>query len=184
MKKSKIKKYKIAFFDRDGVLNSSKINNGYIGNIKDFKWIPGAKKTIKFFKENGYKIVVVTNQSGVARGYFKISSIHKIHNHIQNELKKISTSIDEFYFCPYHKDGVVKKYKKKSILRKPNNGMYKLVEKKWGVDKKKSFMIGDQKTDMIFAKKSKIKGYLFSSGNLYNFIREKIIKKNLKNDQK
>ena len=58
--------------------------------------------------------------------------------------------------------------------------MYKLVEKKWGVDKKNSFMIGDQKTDMIFTGNSKIKGYLFSSGNLYNFIREKITKKSKK----
>lgn len=171
---AKNKLIKIAFLDRDGVINSSKPCNGYIGFLKDFKWIPGAKKTIKFLKKNNFKIIVVTNQSGVARGYFKISNIHKIHNHIQKDLKKISTSIDKFYFCPYHKDGIIKRYKKSSILRKPNNGMFKLAAKRWNIDKDKSFMIGDQDTDMIFAKRSKIKGFLFTKKNLFNFLKNKI----------
>ena len=64
------KKTKIAFLDRDGVLNSSKINGGYVGFIKDFKWIKGAKKTIKYLKLKNYKIVIVTNKSGIARCYF------------------------------------------------------------------------------------------------------------------
>jgi D-glycero-D-manno-heptose 1,7-bisphosphate phosphatase len=167
---------KIAFLDRDGVINSSKPCNGYIGCLKDFKWIPGAKKTIKFLKKNNFKIIVVTNQSGVARGYFKISNIYKIHNHIQKELKKISTSIDQFYFCPYHKDGIIKKYKKSSNLRKPNNGMFKLAAKRWNIDKKKSFMIGDQDTDMIFARISNIKGFLFSKKNLFDFFKKTVPK--------
>jgi len=167
---------KIAFLDRDGVINSSKPCNGYIGRLKDFKWIPGAKKTIKFLKKNNFKVIVVTNQSGVARGYFKISNIYKIHNHIQKELKKNSTSIDQFYFCPYHKDGIIKKYKKNSNLRKPNNGMFKLAAKRWNIDKKKSFMIGDQDTDMIFARISNIKGFLFSKKNLFNFFKKTVPK--------
>ena len=71
MNKSK----KIAFLDRDGVINSSKPRNGYIGYLKDFKWVPGAKKAIQFLKKNNFKVVVVSNQSGVARGYFKISNV-------------------------------------------------------------------------------------------------------------
>ena len=107
------KKTKIAFLDRDGVINSSKINKGYIGKIKDFKWIKGSKKAIKFLKENKYKVVIVTNQSGIARGYFKIKDLNKIHKYLKIQLEKIGTSIDRIYFCPYHIEGKIKKYKKK-----------------------------------------------------------------------
>jgi len=168
------KKIKIAFLDRDGVINSCKINKGYIGRIRDFKWIKGAKKTIKFLKANNYKIIIVTNQSGIARGYFSIKDVYKVHKHIKSELKKFGTFVDKIYFCPYHKDGVIKKYKRISILRKPRIGMFLKANKIWNVDKKNSFMIGDQITDMQFAKKAGIKGYFFDQTDLYKFIRKTI----------
>lgn len=166
---------KIAFLDRDGVINSSKVKNGYIGYVKDFKWLNGAKKAIKFLKSKNYKVVIVTNQSGIARGYFTLSDVYKLHRYLKNELIKYGTSVDKIYFCPYHKDGVIKKYKKKSNLRKPNIGMFLKASKLWKIDKRKSFMIGDQITDMEFAKKAKINGYLYKQKNLYKFIKEKII---------
>ena len=164
--------FKIAFLDRDGVLNSKKINKGYIGNIKDFKWIKGAKKSIKYLKKKNYKIVIVTNQSGVARGYFTIKDVHKLHNYLKEELIKFGTKVDKIYFCPFHIDGVVSKYKKKSNLRKPDIGMFRKAKKKWNIDIKSSFMIGDQKTDMEFAKKAKIKGYMFKKKNLFQFVKQ------------
>ncbi len=118
MTKPKKKPVKIAFFDRDGVINSSKINNGYIGKLKDFKWIPGAKKTLKYFKNNGYKLIIVTNQSGIARDYFTLKDLNKINRYIRNSLLKINVKIDAIYFCPYHIDGVIKKYKKKKFTEK------------------------------------------------------------------
>ncbi len=168
---------KIAFLDRDGVLNSSKINKGYIGHKKNFKWISGAKKAIKYLKLNNYKVVIVSNQSGIARGYFSIKDVYKLHLYLRKELIKFGTSVDKVFFCPYHKDGIVKKYKKNSILRKPKIGMFLKASKIWKIDKKKSFMIGDQLTDMQFAKKAKIKGYLFNQKNLFKFVNEKILKK-------
>jgi len=168
------KKTKIAFLDRDGVLNISTINNGYVGYIKDFKWMPGAKKAIKFLKKKKFKIVIVSNQSGIARGFFSIKDVWKLHRYLKKELIKFGTSVDKIYFCPYHKDGIVKKYKKNSILRKPKIGMYLKASKVWNIDKKKSFMIGDQITDMEFAKKAKIKGYLFNKKDLYKFIQNKL----------
>ncbi len=165
--------YKIAFLDRDGVINKSIIHRGYIGEKKFFKLIPGVIRSIKYLKSLNYKIVVVSNQSGVARGFFKISDVYNLHKYLQRLLKKNNTFIDKIIFCPYHKDGIIVKYKKDSVLRKPNNGMFKLVNKKWKVDKKKSFMIGDQLTDMKFAKKSGIKGFLFKEKNLYDYIKSK-----------
>ena len=173
MKKNKTK---IAFLDRDGVLNASGIKNGYVGFIKDFKWIPGAKKAIKLLKKNGFKIVIVTNQSGIARGYFSIRDVYRVHRYLKSELKKIGTYVDKIYFCPYHKDGIVNKYKRSSILRKPNIGMYLKASKVWNIDKKNSFMIGDQITDMQFAKKAGIKGYLFNKKDLSKFIQNEVFK--------
>jgi D-glycero-D-manno-heptose 1,7-bisphosphate phosphatase len=167
---------KVAFLDRDGVVNSSHYNNGYIGSLKYFKWIPGAINTIKFLKEKKYKVVIVTNQSGVARGFFKIKDVRKIHFFIQKKLKTHDVKIDAFYFCPFHKDGIIKKFKKNSSLRKPNIGMFRLAQKRWNIDRKNSFIIGDQQTDIEFAKKAKIKGYLFNQKNLHKFIRMNIIK--------
>ena len=167
-----MKKYKIAFLDRDGVINSSKPNNGYIGSLKHFKWVPGAIKAIKFLNDKNYKVVVVTNQSGVARGFFTIKDTKKIHFYIQKKLKEKSAKIDAFYFCPFHRDGIIKKYKKNSSLRKPNIGMFRLAQRKWKIDKKNTFMIGDQKTDIEFAKRAEIKGYLFNQKNLYQFIKK------------
>ncbi len=172
-----MKKVKIAFLDRDGVINSKNFNNGYIASLKYFRWITGAIKAIKFLNEKNYKVVVVTNQSGVARGFFAIEDVKKIHSYIKKRLKEKNTKIDAFYFCPFHKDGVIKRYKKNSVLRKPNIGMFLLAKKKWNIDQKNSFMIGDQKTDIDFAKRAKIKGYLFNQKNLYHFIKKKIFKK-------
>jgi D-glycero-D-manno-heptose 1,7-bisphosphate phosphatase len=167
-----VKKLKIAFLDRDGVINSSRPNNGYVGSLEHFKWVPGAIKTIKFLNEKNYKVVVVTNQSGVARGFFTIKDVKTIHSYIKKTLKENEAKIDKFYFCPFHKDGIVKKYKKNSSLRKPNIGMFLKANKVWNIDKKKSFMIGDQQTDIEFAKNSKINGYLFNKKNLYTFVKK------------
>ena len=123
-------KTQIAFLDRDGVINSSRPNNGYIGSLKHFKWIPGAIKAIKLLNDRNYKVVVVTNQSGVARGFFTIKDVKTIHSYIQKKLKENDAKIDKFYFCPFHKDGIIKKYKKTSSLRKPNIGMFRLAQKK------------------------------------------------------
>ena len=169
-----MKKFKIAFLDRDGVINSSKINNGYVGSLKHFRWVPGAVKAIKYLNKKNYKVVVATNQSGVARGFFTIKDVKKIHSYIQKKLNENGAKIDAIYFCPFHKDGIIKKYKKNSVLRKPNIGMFILAKKRWNTDKKNSFMIGDQKTDIEFAKRAKIKGYLFNQKNLYQYIKKKI----------
>lgn len=167
---------KVAFLDRDGVINSSNYNRGYVGSLKHFRWIAGSVKAIKLLKKKKYKIAVVTNQSGVARGFFKIRDVKKINFFIQKKLKDNNAKIDAFYFCPFHKDGIIKKYTKDSSLRKPKIGMFRLAQKKWNIDRKNSFMIGDQKTDIEFAKKAKIKGYLFNEKNLYKFIKKKKLK--------
>ena len=171
-----MKLIKIAFLDRDGVINSNKFNKGYIGSLKYFRWLPGAIKAIKYLNKKNYKVVVLTNQSGVARGFFTIKDVKKIHFHIQKKLKENDAKIDAFYFCPFHQDGIIKRYKKDSLLRKPKIGMFRLAQKRWNIDLKNSFMIGDQKTDMQFARRAKIKGYLFNKKNLFKFAKANIFR--------
>ena len=166
------KTYKIAFLDRDGVLNSSKVNNGYISKIKDFKWIPGAKKAIKYLKDRKFKIIIASNQSGVARGYFTIKDVQKLNRFIHSEISFVGSKIDRIFFCPYHSKGIIRKYKKKSECRKPKIGMFRQADRIWKVDKKKSIMIGDRQGDMKFAKNAGIKGFLFKEKNLFNFVKK------------
>ena len=85
---------------------------------------------------------------------------------------KFGTKIDKIYFCPYHVDGKIKKYSKKSNLRKPNIGMFKKAKNNFNIDLKSSFMIGDQATDMEFAKKAGIKGYFFQENDLFKFVKK------------
>jgi D-glycero-D-manno-heptose 1,7-bisphosphate phosphatase len=99
----------------------------------------------------------------------------KLHKYINFVLKKNGASIDQFYFCPHHIEGRIQRYKLKCNCRKPKNGQFEKIKAKWNINMKKSFMIGDQKTDMEFAKKSNLKGYLFKEKNLFNYISKKLI---------
>lgn len=144
---------KAFFLDRDGVLIK---NYGYVSDIKKIKWLKGVKKSIKFLNKNKVKIIVVTNQSGVARGYFTETELKRFHIYMNKELQKNKSKIDAFFYCPYHPNAVIKNYKKKSDLRKPSNGMLKLAIKRFKLKTNECFMIGDKKTDFLAAKKTKI----------------------------
>ena len=156
--------------DRDGVIN---VNKGYVGFKKDFVFQPGAIKAIKYLNRNSIDIFVVSNQSGIARGYFKVKNVEYLHNHLKDTLIKNSAVINKIYYSPYHKDGIIKKYKKNSNCRKPGIKLFENLIKEWDIsDKSQIIMIGDQITDMQFADKAKIKSALFLGGNLYNFVKK------------
>ena len=156
-----------AFLDRDGVINKEK---GYLYKIDDFEWIEGAKESIKYLNESGYYVFIVTNQSGIAKGYYSEEDVIYLHNYINNELKSINAHIDEFFYSPFHPDNT-KDYLNLSHLRKPDTGMLKLAATKWSIDKSNSFLIGDKLTDIECAEKFLIRGHLFKNGNLLKFIK-------------
>ena len=161
------------FLDRDGVINVDRGN--YVYEINDFTWIEGAKQAVKLVKENNFIVIVITNQAGVAHGYYKESDINKIHKFINSELKKINTYIDDFFYCPHHPLGSIPKYTKNCNCRKPNSGMLKNATAKWEIDLNNSFLVGDKKTDIEAAHNHNVEGFMFSGKNLYYFI-EKILK--------
>ena len=150
---SKFQKNISIFLDRDGVIN---IDRKYVFNIDDFKFRKNVIKTFKILNKKNINIFVVTNQAGIARGYFTENDFFKLSRHIKKVLAKKNIFINDVQYCPYHENGKIKKYKKKSGFRKPGNLMIKKIFKKWGIEPKRSYMIGDQETDRIAAKKSKI----------------------------
>jgi len=141
------------FFDRDGVIIK---NYGYVYEIEKVKWLKGAIKAIQFLNKKKIKVILITNQSGVARGYFSEKEVKKFHYNMNRILKKTKTRIDDFFYCPYHPSGKIKKYKKKSNLRKPGNGMLIRALKKYKLKPNECFMIGDQKKDFKSALKTNI----------------------------
>ncbi len=164
---------KAIFFDRDGVLN--KIKKGkYIVNKNQYKWIEGAKETIKFFNDNNYYVFIISNQAGIGKGFIKFKDYMDIEKKIKSDLLKIGAHIDKIYFCPYHEKAVIKKYKKKSFFRKPNPGMILKSLREFPIIKKGSYFIGDNKSDKIAAEKADIKFLMFKKKNLFSFIKENI----------
>ena len=145
---------KCFFFDRDGVLIK---NYGYVYKNKNLKWLKGSPEAIKFLNQIGIKVIIITNQSGIARGYFSEDDMKKFHQFMNTTLsKKNETKIDDFFYCPYHPGGNIKKYKKISNLRKPGNGMLLKAMKGYKLKPAECFIIGDQKKDFLSAKKTKI----------------------------
>ncbi|HCR49167.1 MAG TPA: D,D-heptose 1,7-bisphosphate phosphatase [Bacteroidetes bacterium] len=133
------------FFDRDGTLNEEV---QYLHRIADFRWIEGVPEAIRWLNENGYAVIVVTNQAGIARGYYDEADVFKLHIFMQDELIKANAHIDAFYYSPYHPDGIVEAYRKDHPDRKPGTGMFEKAIEEWGLDPKHSFVIGDRNTDI------------------------------------
>ena len=160
------------FLDRDGVIN---YDYGYVSKFKDFSLKPGVIEGLKLLQKKNYYIFIVTNQAGIAKNFFKEEDFIKLHIEIKNFFLKKNIIINDVLYCPYHIKRFIKKYKKKSIYRKPNNGMIKKLFNNYDIIKPKSFMIGDKKTDEKCALKSKIY-YEYAKKNFYKQIQE-ILKK-------
>ena len=156
------------FLDRDGTINHDK---GYINKYKQFKFRPFVIKGLKYLSKKKYLLFIVTNQAGVAKGKIKISELETLHRKLKNFLKRRNVKINKIEYCPYHPDGIVKRYKKKTNYRKPGNLMIKKIFKNWNINIKKSFMLGDKKTDKIAAKRSRLY-YEYVKNNFYLQVKQ------------
>jgi D,D-heptose 1,7-bisphosphate phosphatase len=156
------------FFDRDGVLN---VDKAYVYRIEDFDWIPGAREAIKLCNDRGYLTFVVTNQSGVARGYYGIDEINRLHDWMNRDLAEVGAHIEEFQYCPYHEEGTIEQWRQTSNRRKPAPGMILDCLDGWPILKERSLLIGDKVHDLEAAVRAGIVGHLFLGGDLASFIR-------------
>jgi len=145
---------KAFFFDRDNTIIKDK---GYTYLKKDLVFLPGVVKAFNYLKKEKYLIIIITNQSGIARGYFRLDDVKKFHKFMNKKLKKFNAQIDDFFVCGCHPD--FPKRNNKCKCRKPSNLMLIKAIKKWNLKKKDIIMIGDRKSDKSSAIKTKIKFY-------------------------
>jgi D-glycero-D-manno-heptose 1,7-bisphosphate phosphatase len=151
------------FFDRDGVLN---VDHGYVHKAEDFEWTPGAIAAVKAANDRNLFAFLVTNQAGVARGYYDEAAVRALHAHMQQTLRAHGAHLDDIRHCPHHPDGSVEAYAKACDWRKPGAGMINDLAGEWPVELGRSQLIGDNPTDIQAADAAGIGSRLFEGGNL------------------
>jgi D,D-heptose 1,7-bisphosphate phosphatase len=156
------------FFDRDGVLNH---DSGYTFETHKLRWIDGAREAVKAVNDAGHFAFVVTNQSGIARGFYEESHVRALHRWMADEMAAIGAHIDAFEYCPDHPDGTIEQYRRVSDRRKPAPGMIADLLGRFSVDASRSILIGDKASDLEAARAAGLDGHLFSGGNLETFLK-------------
>lgn len=149
------------FFDRDGVINR---DNRYVYRPGDFEWLPGAQEAIKIANDRGAFVFVVTNQAGVARGYYTEDDVRALHTWINEELGTLGAHVDAFYHCPRHPEGTRMGYQMVCDCRKPAPGLLNQACNDWPVRRDKSILLGDKPIDLAAAAAAGISGRLVREG--------------------
>lgn len=156
-----------AFLDRDGVLN---FDRGYPHRPDQIDWIAGAAAAVRLLNRRGYRVFVVTNQGGVARGYYGEQDVRALHRWMADRLAESGARVDAFYYCPHHPTEGVPPYRIACDCRKPRPGMLLQAMADWPVRREGSFLIGDRETDLAAADAAGIPGHLFPGGDLAAFV--------------
>jgi D-glycero-D-manno-heptose 1,7-bisphosphate phosphatase len=163
-----------AFLDRDGVLN---VDHGFAHKPEQLEWIEGAPEAVRLLNVAGYYVLVITNQSGIARGYFDEAAVESFHAHMQDGLKAHGAHIDAFYYCPHHPEGIIRSLAVPCRCRKPGTGMLEQAAREWPIDIVASILIGDKDGDMAAAAAFNIRGIKFNSlkDSLPDFVRRELV---------
>ncbi len=133
------------FLDRDGTIN---VEKDYLYKVADFAFLPGAVAAVARLKQAGFLVFVVTNQSGVARGYYTLEDVEVLHRHLQAELRRSGTAVDGFYVCPHHPEQGLAPWRRVCDCRKGNPGLLLQAAAEHRVDLARSFMVGDKAADI------------------------------------
>lgn len=179
---------KALFLDRDGTIlkeieGSSNETLGYLTSVEQVELIDGSAEAICLAKKLGFKIIIITNQSAIARGWLTENELHNINNKMYDLLLSVNpgAKIDDLFYSPYHKDGIIEKYTTEHRSRKPDIGMILEAQKKHNIDLSSSYMIGDAFSDMQCGINAEIKNILVMTG--YGKIAyKKCLDENLKID--
>ena len=150
----------VAFLDRDGVLN---VDHGYVHRPERLEWVAGAPEAVRLLNEAGIPVIVITNQSGVARGYFGETDVQQFHAHVQEQLRARGAHVDAFYYCPHHPQGTVAEFAIACDCRKPKPGMLERAARDFAVDRGRSFLIGDKDDDVAAAAAFGVRGIKFDA---------------------
>ncbi len=136
---------KALFLDRDGVINKEK---NYLYQIEDFEFIDGVFATLKYFQDQGYLLIIVTNQAGIARGYYSEADFQKLNQWMLQQFEAQGIHIGKVYYSPYHPEYGTGKYKKETNCRKPNPGMILQAKEEFDISLAESILIGDKESDI------------------------------------
>ena len=160
------------FLDRDGVLNEDR---GYVHRWEDFCWIPGAREAVAAFNARNWWVFVVTNQSGVGRGYYPEADVLALHARMEADLAAAGARIDAFYHCPFHPEALEDRYRHPDPPdRKPNPGMLLRAMADWPVDAARSVMVGDKPIDLEAGQRAGVRSLLFPGGDLSAFLAAEV----------
>ncbi len=135
------------FLDRDGVITKDPPH--YAHKLDQLRLIPKSAKAIRLLNENGFKVIIVSNQSGVARGYYQEKDVEIFNHAMEDELRKEGAYIDTIYYCPHHPEAEIVDYRINCDCRKPNPGMLLKSAKNLDIDLKESFVVGDKISDIV-----------------------------------
>lgn len=163
-------KAKAVFLDRDGTLIEDK---GYICHFSQVRIFPFSVAAVRLFNRLNYRVIVISNQSSIARGICTPMQVEKIHQQLRQEFKAREAVIDHFYYCPYHPQGTVKEYRKDHDWRKPGTGMIMQAALDFDLDLNSSFVIGDSNVDIEAGKNAGCKTCLVLTGQ--GKVSEKIL---------
>ncbi|MGL5050736.1 MAG: D-glycero-beta-D-manno-heptose 1,7-bisphosphate 7-phosphatase [Fusobacteriaceae bacterium] len=152
---------KTIFLDRDGTIN---IEKDYLHKIKDFEFESGVLEALRIFKELNYDVIVVTNQSGIARGYYTEHDLKELNSYMVEEINKNGGAILKCYYCPHHPEKGLDKYRLECSCRKPESGMLEEAIKEFNVDRENSYMVGDKLSDIGAGQKAHLKSILVKTG--------------------
>lgn len=152
---------KAIFLDRDGVINHDP--GDYTQSLDEFHILPGVIDQIKKWYDQGYKIIVITNQGGIAKGLYNEHAVHAMHQYLQGKCIEAECQIEAFYFCEHHPD-----YSGKCLCRKPGSLMIEKAIHQFNIDPKQSIMYGDRQRDIDCAQAAGVKGVLIET-NSVNF---------------
>jgi D-glycero-D-manno-heptose 1,7-bisphosphate phosphatase len=143
---------------------------GWVGQKRDFQWTDTAKAAVRAANDAGYYAFIVTNQAGVAKGFYDESDVQSLHVWMVEQLRRDGANIDDIAYCPHHVDGTVPEYRRSCRRRKPAPGMIEDLCDQWQVDKRASFLIGDRASDLEAAGRAGIEGKLFEGGDLHALV--------------
>lgn len=160
---------KAVLFDRDGTLN---VDTGYLFRREEFRWTPEAPLALAWLKRRGCDIYVITNQSGIARGYFTVEDMEKLHNFMNDDLSHKGVEIKKFYYCPHLEGGRVAEFARACDCRKPKPGLVLECLRENHLQPEECILIGDKERDLQCAAAAGVRGHLYQGGSLLNFVRQ------------
>lgn len=154
---------KAAFIDRDGVINEER---NYVYRIEDFIMLPGVPEGLALLRDAGYLLIVVTNQAGIARGYYDHAAVETLHDHLRAQLRTEGVELDAIYLCPHHPLGSVPEYAIACDCRKPAPGLLLQAAQDFAVDLSASILIGDKLSDIEAGRRAGVRSaVLVESGH-------------------